>query len=105
MQVELTREERPQAPVVVSRNGVPDKKVTGELGVIERGLVTYWLKMNLLGMNHLPFSLAQDAGPVDEGFAIIRSQNIEEQGLGLPALLEGTFVFFALDGQCVRLGA
>ena len=105
MQVELTREECPQAPVVVPRNGVADKKVARELGVIERGLVTYWLKMNLLGMNHVPFSLAHDPGPVDEGLAILGFQNIEEQGLGLPALLERAFVFFALDGQSARLGA
>ena len=35
MQVELTREEGPQAPVVVPRNGVADKEVARELGVIE----------------------------------------------------------------------
>ena len=99
MQVELTREERPQAPVVVSRNGVPDKKVTGELGVIGSGLITYRLKMYLAGMNHLPISLAHDACPVDEGFAILGSQNVEEQGLGLPALFERAFVFFSLDAQ------
>ena len=105
MQVELAREEFPQTLVVVPRDGISDEEVTGELGVIGGGLVTYRLKMNLPGMNHVPFSLANDAGPVDEGLAILGSQNIEEQGLGLPALLKGTFVFFPQDGQCAWLGA
>ena len=104
MKVELAREEFPQAPVVVPRDGIPDKKVTGKLGVIERRLVSGWLKMNLLGLDHLPLSLTHDAGPIDEGFAILGSQNIEQQGIGLPAFLEGAFVFFSQNSQGAGLG-
>ncbi len=104
MQVELAREKFPQALVVVPRDRITDKKVARKLGVIGSGLIAYRLKMYLAGMNHFPFSLAHDAGPVDEGFAILGSQNVEEQGTGLPAFLEGTFVFFPIDGQGARLG-
>ncbi len=70
MQVELAREEFPQAPAVVPRNGVADEEVARELGVIERRLVADGLKMYLGRMNHLPFSSAHDTGPVDEGLAV-----------------------------------
>ena len=52
MQVELARKGFPKTLVVVPRYGIPDKKVAGKLGVIERRLVTDWLKMNLGRMNH-----------------------------------------------------
>ena len=97
MKVELASEEFPQALVVVPGDRISDKEITGKFGIIGSGLITYRLKMNLASMDHVPFSLAHDAGPVDEGLAILGSQNVEEQGLGLPALLEGTFVFFSLE--------